>query len=387
MRLLFVTQRYGAQVIGGAETHARRLAERLAARHRVEVATTTALDYWTWANHYPAGCAEVNGVPVRRFPVRKRRARDFKTFEDRVATREHSLADEHHFLERQGPVVPQLLDFLHREGYGYDAVFFYTYLYYPTVYGLPQVPQRAILIPTAHDEWALRLAPCRALFHIPRAIGYLTPEERDLVHTSFRNEHVPSEVIGVGLDPPPAHSPGAFRATRGLVGHVVLYLGQVVEAKGCDELFAHWAAYRDRDGAPDATLVLAGPVRMRLPDRADIVALGEVSETEKYAALAAAHALVNPSRFESLGIALLEAWQVGTPVLVPSQNAVTAGQVGRSGGGTTYGSTAEFIAALDGLLADRERGEAGRAWVERECSWEAVEERVERLTATAAAGA
>lgn len=413
--VLFVTQRYGAEVIGGAEDHARKVAERLAAmrsdegapvgrdgrppsgaKYRVEVATTTALDYRSWANHYKPGRDEVNGIAVWRFGVAKGRAADFKAIERRVTKEPHTLADEQAFIEKQGPVVPDLLEFLHRHGRSYEAVVFYTYLYYPTALGLPLVPERATLVlplvperaalvPTAHDEEPLRLAPYRALFHVPRAIGYLTPEERDLVWRTFRNEHVPCEVVGVGLDPPPVHHAEAFRAKRGLMGPLVLYLGEVVEAKGCGELFAAWAPFRDRDGAPRATLVLAGPIRMKLPDRTDVVALGAVSEEEKYAALAAASVLVNPSRFESLGIALLEAWQVGTPVLVPAGNAVTAGQVARAGGGLTYGSAEDFIRALERLLADgRDLGAAGHAWVARECSWDAVLGRVERLIQEAA---
>jgi len=49
MKLLTVVQRYGDEVVGGSEGHARVMTERLALRHDVEVATTTALDYWTWA--------------------------------------------------------------------------------------------------------------------------------------------------------------------------------------------------------------------------------------------------------------------------------------------------------------------------------------------------
>ena len=54
--LLFVIQRYGREVAGGAELLGREFATRLAARgHRVEVVTSCALSYVDWANHYPAG--------------------------------------------------------------------------------------------------------------------------------------------------------------------------------------------------------------------------------------------------------------------------------------------------------------------------------------------
>ncbi len=51
MRIAFVVQRYGLDVHGGAEYHCREWAERLATRHRVEVLTTCARDFVTWADY------------------------------------------------------------------------------------------------------------------------------------------------------------------------------------------------------------------------------------------------------------------------------------------------------------------------------------------------
>lgn len=383
--ILVVVQRFGAEVVGGSEGHARVVASRLALRHRVEVATTTAADYWTWAPYYPPGTSEVDGLRVHRFPAEGRDP-EFKAFESKVLSGDHALADEEEWLRRQGPHSPALLEFLKDEGRRFDAVLFYTYIYEPTARGVPIVPERAALISTAHDEAPLRLAPYRALFQLPRAFGFLTPEEKGLVHRTFRNEHIPHETLGLGLDAPGAYDVAAFRAAHELEGPLVLYLGQVSAGKGCDELIAAWTAYRSRPNAPSATLVLAGTVRMELPDRRDIAALGRVPDAEKYAALAAADVLVLPSRFESLGIVLLEAWQVGTPVLVRADNPVTAGQVGRSGGGVTYRGADDFGESLERAIASRGTiGAAGRAWVERESSWDAFDARLAQLVALTAA--
>ena len=203
LRVLVVAPRYGAAVVGGSESHARLLAERLARRHRVEVATTTALDHWTSPPHYPAGSDEVDGVRVHRFAVRAGRPADLEAFERKVLLEEHTLADELAWLRLRGPDVPELYEFLHREGGRFDAIVFFRYTDAPTALGLPLVPERAALVPAADEEGPLHLAPYRALFHLPRAIGFLTPEERDLVHRTFRNEQVPHEVLGIGLAPPP----------------------------------------------------------------------------------------------------------------------------------------------------------------------------------------
>ena len=379
MKILIVVQRYGEEVVGGAEGHARSAAVQLSLRHQVEIATTTALDYWTWANHYPIGDATVDGLVVHRFEVAAGRRADFKELEKHILTEPHTLAEEQQWLTAQGPHAPALLDFLHDRGREYDAVLFYTYIYEPTAAGLPIVPERAALISTAHDEAPLGLAAYRALFQLPRAFGFLTPEERDLVYGRFNNEHIPHEILGIGMSPPPE---GDFAFAMTGDRPLLLYLGQVSEGKGVDDLIALWDSYRARGGR--GTLALAGTTRMSVSQRDDVLVLGRVSEEQKWGLLAQADALVLPSRFESLGIVLLEAWQVGTAVLVPNTNPVTAGQVRRSGGGVAY-ERESFADALGAVLdAGKTMGARGREWVRSECSWQAFGERLERLVMLAA---
>ncbi len=377
MRILVVVQRYGAEVVGGSESHARVVAQRLALVNEVEVATTNALDYWSWAPHFPVGESMDGHVRVRRFAVTAPRSPTFKDAERHVLFEPHTLADEQAWLAMQGPHTPGLLEFLRRDGKSYDAILFYTYIYEPTAAGLPLVPERAALISTAHDEEPLRLVPYRALFQLPRAFGFLTPEERDLVHARFRDEHIPSEVLGIGLEPPPWHDPQPFRERYAPRGPLVLYLGQVSEGKAVDELVGDWIAHREGGGA--GSLVLAGTVRMPVPERDDIVSLGRVTDEDKYALLEGADVLVLPSHLESLGIVLLEAWQVGTPCLVSAKNKVTSGQVARAGGGASY-DRGGFAKALASVLKERERlGESGRVYVEAECAWPAFDTRLEQL--------
>jgi glycosyltransferase involved in cell wall biosynthesis len=92
-----------------------------------------------------------------------------------------------------------------------------------------------------------------------------------------------------------------------------------------------------------------------------------------------------PSPFESLSMVLLEAWNHGLPALVNARCKVLRGQVLRADGGLYYGSTTEFIAALDYLLerpeAARALGRQGLAYVDREYRWPIVMEKIERLLA------
>ena len=64
MRVAIVVQRYGVEVNGGAELHARTIAELLHEDVDVTVLTTCALDYRTWADHYPPGETRVGPVRV-----------------------------------------------------------------------------------------------------------------------------------------------------------------------------------------------------------------------------------------------------------------------------------------------------------------------------------
>ena len=179
MKIAFVIQRYGAEVLGGSEHLCRLVAERLAAQHDVDVLTTCARDYVTWKNEYPGGHRP---RPRRhRAAVRQARTRDidaFNHYSDWIYNNPHSRADEMEWLKQQGPWCPALIDYLRRHHQQYDVLIFFTYLYAPTVLGLEVAPARSILVSTAHDEPAIRLEIFKDVFSRPAALCYLTESER-----------------------------------------------------------------------------------------------------------------------------------------------------------------------------------------------------------------
>ena len=78
MKIAFIVQRYGAEVLGGSEHLCRLVAERLSGNHDVDVLTSCARDYITWKNEYPEGADRIRGVTVRRFATAA--TRDLDTF-------------------------------------------------------------------------------------------------------------------------------------------------------------------------------------------------------------------------------------------------------------------------------------------------------------------
>jgi glycosyltransferase involved in cell wall biosynthesis len=169
---------------------------------------------------------------------------------------------------------------------------------------------------------------------------------------------------------------------RGIPEAFLLYVGRVDHNKGCHTLFEYFQQHL-ADGGADTTLVLAGPAKIPVPAHPRIRVLGFVEDPVRDALLARARALVVPSPYESLSIALLEAWNHGVPALVNGDCAVLQGQVRRANGGLYYRSAKEFSAGLDWLLAHvsegRAMGRQGREYVDREYRWPVVMARVEAL--------
>ena len=427
MKLAFVIQRYGAEVLGGSEQLCRLVAERLSASHDVDVITTCARDYVTWRNEYPEGADRIKGVTVRRFATS--RSRDIETFNkysDWIYNNAHTRDDEIEWLKQQGPWSPALVEYLKRHQQQYDVLIFFTYLYAPTVLGLEVAPSRSVLVSTAHDEPAIRLGIFKDVFGKPAALLYLTESERRFVHQQFPDRPLLEDVVGVGVelpqqqpyprmpapipedeapaDPPPAERSNdepaetepvrdprshllargvVFRRRHRLYGPVVLYGGRIDPGKGCEELLQYFGEYVKEGG--DATLVLMGVRLMSLPEEPYIRFAGQLSDRERLQALEAATVVVCPSPFESLSLLALEGLSVGTPILSNARSEVLVEHCLRSNGGLYYANRDEFVECLKLLVGDdRLRaalGRNGRDYVRRGFRWDVVLGKYERIFA------
>jgi glycosyltransferase involved in cell wall biosynthesis len=408
MRIAFVVQRYGAEILGGSEYHCRLIAERLAARHEVEVLTTCARDYITWKNEYPEGTDRIKGVTVRRFAnAHTRDIHAFNQYSDWIFHNPHSREDELKWLEMQGPWSPSLLEYLRRHEKHYDALIFFTYLYAPTALGLEINPTRSILVPTAHDEPAIHLDIFKEMFRLPSAIAYNTEVERNFLKTTFPIRAIAEETVGCGVDLMQGEQPDGeatppregdeevdvltqirskgvpFRRRHRLQGDFLLYGGRIDAGKGCEELLEYFTSYKEQGG--DALLVLMGVKLMQLPEVPWVKFAGLLSERERLQALEAATIVVVPSPFESLSLLALEAMAVGTPVLCNGRSEVLVEHCLKSNAGLFYTDREEFIEGAKLMLADerlrRAMGRNGREYVKRNYRWDVIVSKYDRLIA------
>jgi glycosyltransferase involved in cell wall biosynthesis len=375
VKLALAVQRYGADINGGAELHARYIAERLSRHAEVEVVTTCARDYVSWRNELPPGIERVNGVAVRRFPVRHERVpREFGRLSERVFKQRHSIADELAWLESEGPASPAMIDYL--ASAPIDFAILFSYRYYHAWHAARRVHSKAVLVPTAERDPAIALSIFGPVFRGVRAVMYNSPEERAMIRAATGNDAVPGVVVGVGSDVPERTEPARFRRRFKMNRPFAIYIGRIDENKGCRELFDYFQRYaavfpRGLD------LVLVGSAVMPVPRHPRIHHLGFIDDQDKFDALAASDLLIMPSYYESLSMVALEAWALGRPVLANGRCDVLKGQCIRSNAGLYYESFEEFAEALYSLESNEalhaRLGQNGRDYFRRHYAWSVIE--------------
>ena len=412
-RIALIVQRYGSEINGGAELHARQWAGALRAHCEVDVLTSCALDYHTWDRHYPPGTSVLDGCRVIRFehpPYRKvrmplrhklryllRRALAAVGMPPVAQPTGRAGHDGIDYLRGKGPTMDGLMDYLRTQGPAYSALIFFSAFFHPAALGVLIHPGRSLLVPTLHDEKGMYLPHYHRVFRAPRAILYNTPAEQAVAQALYGADLAPAHLCGVGMAPRPPADPGdAAAAARfsALAARLdlppeapyLLYVGRVDRSKGCAELFEQFAALRRQHPGP-LKLVVCGQWFMPVPAHPDIVRTGFVSDADRDDLLAHAVALVVPSRYESLSMVLLEGLAAGCPVLVNRDAAVLRDHVQASAAGHTYAGLDEFVQAAQRLLAmdpasRAEGADRGRRYVASHYSWDRIVARIREAIET-----
>jgi glycosyltransferase involved in cell wall biosynthesis len=378
IRVGIVVQRYGAQVVGGAETLARNVAERLnASGFDVTVFTTAACDYTTWDNYFKPGESILKGVIIKRFKVEKSRDIDrFNIYSEKFFAADSADRDEQQWILEQGPVSPDLIEALRTEQKKYDLFLFFTYLYYPTVEGLKVINRPTILFPTAHDEPPIYLRLMKEVFEKPDALFFLTTAEMNFVKNLF-NPKKKMELVRTGMDVDYQESEEPFREIFMIYTPYLLYAGRLERGKGLELVFQ---AYQELKKTCLLDLVLIGKKLMNIPEIEGLRYLGYIPENEKLTAFKNAVVSIQPSALESLSITTLESFSQKTPVLVNRQSEVLKEHVRLSGGGLAYENADEFVEQCLKIYENQalrnDLGLKGYQYLHRYFSWNRVMDKI-----------
>ena len=382
LRLLFVARRYWPAV-GGVESFLRQLARELAQRHEVTVLAH-----------------RIDDGPTDRLTDSLRPPPPFEPFEDggghirplRISARDMLLLS---------PLLSQVVPGFRRYAFGrarIGAASLYATVVSPTIadagkgaqvvhmWGSDLVAAAAVraarrldvpsvITPFAHrGQWGDGPADAFAYRDADRVIGLL-----DVDAAVYGGLGVSDERLAVCGVCSPGVRPGGgaeLRERFGIAGPLVLFLGVRRPYKGFDLISASAPLVAQRRSDVTFAFVGPGPPLVQENSASRLLDIGAVDDEEKAAWLDAADLLCLPSRGEIFPVSILEAWSVGTPVLV-SDLPTLRELVGKTGGGEAVALDSGLLAAKIVELVEhperlRELGEAGRRFWSKSCTVEAV---------------
>ena len=404
-KVAFVVTAYGKQARGGAEQHCRMLAERLTADYEVDVLTTCVENYVCGGNDLPAGVEKENGVTVRRFEaqpiqqelhkyyVRKskwvRRIRKF-LFQLGIL---RSLASiwpvwtymrnlEQKVMQSYVFYSPQLFLYVQENKEHYKAIIpiniSYPLAYYISLYA----PEKTILIPTMHYESSTFRSIYTEVFTKVAYIGFDTVAEQKLAERIFGKKISDHGIISVGIEGTEDADWNVTKRKYNLPEAYLLFVGRIDRGK-LSHIIQYYLNYKKRYKQSDLKLVLVGGLFSKPIQHPDIIYTGFVSENEKYTIIQHAKVFVNPSKFESLSLILLEGMSRGKAMLVNGKCAVLKEHCQKSEGGALYYTgEKDFISKLHNMETSDElrlqMGEKGKRYVAKEYDWNIIMERLKQ---------
>ncbi|WP_417887074.1 glycosyltransferase family 4 protein [Zunongwangia sp.] len=403
-KIAIIVQRYGIEVNGGAEYHARILAEQLQKKYDVAVLTTKSVDYVSWDNYYKNDIEIINDVIVKRFKtdygrqhekLRKFRRKILKNKRYERLLNKHSLVNyldkrfhlisasskqSENWLNAQGPYCPDMITYLQNNKEEYNAFIFFTYLYYPTAVGMKEVKEKSIFIPTAHNEPELFAITYESVFESARFIMYNTLSEKKLVESTFKNLTPYSDVAGIGIDPVIGEKIERMKAK--MDGDYFLYIGRIDPVKNCHTLYKQFLDYKEKNSS-DLKLIFVGKNHTELQPTSDILFTGFVDEDYKINLLSNAKALIIPSKFESLSMVALEAMSRGKIVISNGDCEVLKDHIINSNSGFFYHSDHDLFRTLDAVTNMSTddlnvHAENAKTYIQQNYTWNKIVDKFDR---------
>lgn len=400
MRILHVVHGYHPST-GGAQWLTKNLSEQLVSRHHDEVTVFTTVAYNM--EHFlrsdepamPAGTEAINGVTVRRFTVFNR-LNVLRMLIAGVAYRLRLPCNDWLRTIYNGPLIFGMTRAVANSGADvvFATAFPLLHMYYALA-GAQRVGIPIVFLGAIHtaDVWGYdRKMIYRAIQQADAYIALTTFERDYLIEHSIWPDKI--SVIGPGVEA------GTFVKADGRVMRdrygwgddpVVALVAKQTARKRFDTLLA--AMQRVWTVHTNARLLIAGartPYSRQIEEminalpseqQTHVTVVSDFSEKEKPNLVAACDMFVLPSGQESFGIAFLEAWACGKPVIGARIGAIPSViDEGRDGLLVAYRDAGDLARAILELLANQQQraqmGEVGQRKVLENHTWEIVADRV-----------
>ena len=223
-------------------------------------------------------------------------------------------------------------------------------------------------LPRMREEWIVGRGDVEQLPEITSEYGQMRRNDKSLDHLRF--EHI---ALPYRAKKGEAITQMAY-AKKGIITPEMEYVA-IRENMNCEELGIKTYI------TPE--FVLVGGLFSAPVSHSDLIYTGFVSENEKYAIIRHAKIMVNPSKFDSLSLILLEGMQLGKPMLVNGKCEVLKEHCSKSEkAALAYWNKNDFISKLASLETSselcREMGKKGKVYVETYYSWSVIMERLKK---------
>lgn len=409
-KIAFVVTGYGRNINGGTEQHCRMLAERLTSDYDVEVLTTCVKDYVKGGNELPVGEEWIGGVLVRRFeadPINPDKHKDYARKSKwarrlrkhlyqlnllRILAYLHPVCKymwsmEEKVMQSYVFYSPKLIAYLQEHQADYKAIIPINISYPLAYYASLSVPDKVILIPTMHYESSSFRAIYTEVFTKVAYIGFNTTAEQQLAESIFSKKRMASHgIISVGVEEAVDADWKETKQKYNLPDDYLLFVGRVDRGK-LNHIIQYYLSYKEKYSASKLKFVLVGGLFSEPVSHPDIIYTGFVTDGEKYSIIQHAKVFVNPSRFESLSLILLEGMSRGKAMLVNGKCTVLKEHCQKSNGAALYYlSKKDFISKLHCIESSQElrsqMSEKGKKYVAENYSWSVIMKRLKHVIET-----
>lgn len=376
----FVIPWHGANIPGGAEMALREVTQHLhEAGENIEILSTCVREFtadWN-ENFYKPGLTVEDGIPVRRFKVRKRNVEAFNQVNIKLMNNERITDAEEKIFINEMVNSPDLYKYISRHQKEYDLFVYIPYMFGPTYFGCMACPEKSVLIPCFHEEAYIYLNIFKDIFSRVRGMIFNAEPERVIAERVYDLTNVKTIVPGLGMNTKLTYDADRFRSKFDIEDPFILYAGRKDVGKNIYTLIRYFDQYKKRCGGPmKLVLIGGGKVNVPMSIQDDVIDLGFVDVQDKYDAYGAALTLCQPSKHESFSYVIMESWLCRRPVMVHHDCDVTKNFAVSSNGGFYFSNYFEFEAQVNYLIehpdAAAQMGENGRQYVLDHFDWPVV---------------